>query len=205
MSRIILGLSLTIIPVLVALAATKKPATQPATQESAMKTQTATFAAGCFWGVESTFRKIPGVLSTQVGYTGGRTPNPTYKRVCTDNTGHAEAVRIEFDPSKVSYQTLLETFFENHDPTTRNRQGPDVGSQYRSVIFFHTPEQEPLARAEKQKRNDSGDYPHPLVTDITAAKVFYPAEEYHQQYFEKQGVVYACHTGNGKKPQAAHR
>lgn len=166
-----------------------------------MKSQTATFAAGCFWGVESTFRKVPGVLHTQVGYTGGRSVNPTYKQVCSDTTGHAEALQVEFDPAKVSYQTLLEVFFENHDPTTPNRQGPDVGSQYRSAVFYHSPEQERLARAEIQKRNQSGEYRRRLVTEVVPAGPFYRAEEYHQRYYEKQGVSWSCHFGNGKRPK----
>ncbi|MCY2955154.1 MAG: peptide-methionine (S)-S-oxide reductase MsrA [Planctomycetota bacterium] len=164
-----------------------------------MSTEKATFAAGCFWGVENTFRKIPGVVNTQVGYAGGWTEGPTYKQVCTDRTGHAEAVQIEYDPAKVSYQTLLEVFFENHDPTTRNRQGPDFGSQYRSAIFFHSAEQERLAKAEKEKRDHSGDYVGPITTDIVADGPFHKAEEYHQRYYEKQGVSYSCHFGNGKK------
>lgn len=166
----------------------------------------ATFAAGCFWGVEATFRKLPGVISTQVGYTGGTVENPTYRQVCGHTTGHAEAVRIEFDPAVISYQQLLETFFENHDPTTLNRQGPDAGTQYRSAVFFHTPRQEELARAEKDKRGRSGEYAAPLVTEIVPTPAFYPAEDYHQQYFEKQGTEgAACHFGNGKKPKSAAR
>ncbi len=175
------------------------PSTQPTTQESQMKTETATFAAGCFWGVQSTFEKIPGVISTRVGYTGGKTSDPTYEDVCTDTTGHAEAIEIVFDPSKVSYQTLLNTFFENHDPTTMNRQGPDVGIQYRSAIFYHSPEQEKLAEAKKERRDESGDYTAPLVTQIVPAGTFWPAEEYHQFYYDKHGMTYTCHFGNGKK------
>ncbi|MGE5609265.1 MAG: peptide-methionine (S)-S-oxide reductase MsrA [Bacillota bacterium] len=165
-----------------------------------MKTETATFAAGCFWGVQSTFQKVPGVISTQVGYTGGRTANPTYRDVCSDATGHAEAIEVVYDPTKVSYQKLLEIFFENHDPTTFDRQGPDVGSQYRSAIFYHTPEQQRLAIAEKDKRNDSGQYVSPIITQIVPAGPFYRAEEYHQRYYEKQGLNWTCHFGNGKKP-----
>lgn len=202
MPRMIALLAVTVLGTIAALAARKQPTTQPVPKEASMKTETATFAAGCFWGVESTFRKMPGVLRTQVGYTGGHTVNPTYKQVCSDTTGHAEAVEVEFDPSVVSYQTLLETFFENHDPTTPNRQGPDEGSQYRSAVFFHTPEQQQLAQAEKEKRNQSGEYVRPLVTEITAATAFYPAEDYHQQYFDKRGVSYSCHFGNGKKKTA---
>lgn len=167
-----------------------------------MNTEKATFAAGCFWGVESTFRKVPGVLSTQVGYSGGRTVNPTYQQVCSDRTGHAEAVEIAYEPSKVSYQALLEVFFENHDPTTSNRQGPDFGSQYRSVVFFHNPQQQRLAQAEKERRDRCGQYVGPIVTEIVAAGPFYRAEQYHQQYYQKQGVSWSCHFGNGKKANA---
>jgi peptide-methionine (S)-S-oxide reductase len=168
------------------------------------KTETATFAAGCFWGVESTFRKVPGVLRTRVGYTGGTMVNPTYRDVCTDRTGHAEAIDIEFDPKKVSYQDLLNVFFENHDPTTVDRQGPDAGTQYRSAIFYHSPEQEKLAEAEKERRNHSGEYVGPIVTQIEAAGEFYPAEEYHQRYNERRGLEgSACHFGNGKKATVA--
>jgi len=165
-----------------------------------MKTETATFAAGCFWGVEETFRKLDGVLSTSVGYTGGKTSKPTYKEVCTDTTGHAEAVQIDFDPSRLSYQKLLEVFFENHDPTTPDRQGPDVGKQYRSAIFVHDDQQRRLAEAEKNKRNASGEYVGPLVTQIEPAGTFWPAEEYHQRYYQKKGAQWTCHVGNGKKP-----
>ena len=148
----------------------------------------ATFAAGCFWGVEAEFARLEGVTSTQVGYTGGKLVNPTYYDVCSDRTGHAEAVEVEFDPAVVSYEKLLEVFWEIHDPTTVNRQGPDVGSQYRSAIFFHTPEQEAAAHASKENLQASGRYLRPIATEITAASTFYPAEEYHQRYFEKQGV-----------------
>lgn len=164
-----------------------------------MSTEKATFAAGCFWGVESSFQKVPGVVSTQVGYTGGHTANPTYREVCSDTTGHAEAIDIVYDPTKVSYQKLLEVFFENHDPTTPNRQGPDVGTQYRSVIFYHTPEQQRLALAEKTRRDNSGEYVGPIITEIVPATRFYRAEEYQQQYYGKQGLSWACHFGNGKK------
>lgn len=164
-----------------------------------MNTETATFAAGCFWGVQSTFQKVPGVISTRVGYTGGHTNNPSYRDVCTDTTGHAEAIEIIFDPEKVSYQKLLEVFFENHDPTTLDRQGPDIGDQYRSEIFFHSPQQQKLAEAEIEHRMASGDYARPIVTQIAAAGKFFTAEEYHQNYFAKQGVNWTCHVGNGKK------
>jgi peptide-methionine (S)-S-oxide reductase len=175
------------------------PATQPTTQESSMPTQTATFAAGCFWGVQSTFEKVPGVISTRVGYIGGTMPEPTYEDVCTDRTGYAEAIEIVYDPSKVSYQQLLNVFFENHDPTTMNRQGPDAGTQYRSAIFYHSPEQQKLAQAEIQRRDDSGEYVGPIVTQVVPATSFWPAEDYHQFYYDKHGMTWACHFGNGKK------
>jgi peptide-methionine (S)-S-oxide reductase len=185
-------------------AATPAEAGKTEKDMSNIKTETATFAAGCFWGVESTFRKVPGVLKTRVGYTGGKMKNPSYEDVCTDETGHAEAIDIEFDPARVSYQDLLNVFFENHDPTTVDRQGPDVGNQYRSAIFYHSPEQEKAAEAEKDKRDESGDYVGPIATQIVAAGVFYPAEDYHQRYFELRGVNWSCHSGNGKKATAAH-
>lgn len=147
----------------------------------------AMFAAGCFWGIEDAFRKVKGVISTRVGYTGGRTKNPTYHDVCTDRTGHAEAVEVEYDPAKVSYEDLLNLFWSLHDPTTLNRQGPDVGTQYRSAIFFHTPDQEAAARASKEKLQASGRLKRPIVTELTPATEFYVAEEYHQQYVEKHG------------------
>ncbi|HVR08218.1 MAG TPA: peptide-methionine (S)-S-oxide reductase MsrA [Thermoanaerobaculia bacterium] len=147
----------------------------------------ATFAAGCFWGVEAAFRAVPGVVATTVGYSGGSFPNPTYHDVCTGRTGHAEVVQVEFDPERVSYQDLLKVFWENHDPTTPNRQGPDHGTQYRSAIFFHTPEQEAAALASKQQLESSGAYKRPIVTEIAPASAFYRAEEYHQQYLEKRG------------------
>ncbi len=153
----------------------------------------ATFAAGCFWGVEATFRQIPGVTSTRVGYIGGRTENPTYKEVCTDGTGHAEAVEVEFDPAVARYDELLKTFWENHDPTQLNRQGPDWGSQYRSAIFFYTPEQEAAARASKDALEKAHRYSKPIVTQIVPAVTFYPAEDYHQQYLEKRGQA-TCHV-----------
>ncbi len=152
----------------------------------------ATFGAGCFWGVEATFRSIPGVVSTLVGYCGGKTDNPTYKDVCTDTTGHAEAVEITFDPAQLPYEQLLETFWKLHDPTTPNRQGPDVGSQYRSVIFFHSPAQEAAARAARERLDKSGKFRHPVVTQIVPAAPFYKAEEYHQRYLEKRGLA-SCH------------
>jgi len=147
----------------------------------------ASFGAGCFWGVESTFREIPGVKETAAGYQGGKTKNPTYEDVCSHTTGHAEVVHVEYDPSKVSYEHLLEIFWENHDPTTLNRQGPDVGDQYRSVIFYYTPEQKKEAEAMKAKLEKSGRFKRPIVTQIVAAPEFYRAEEYHQRYLEKRG------------------
>lgn len=155
----------------------------------------ATFAAGCFWGVEATFRLLPGVLSTRVGYTGGQTSNPTYEDVCTDRTGHAEAVEVEYDPTKISYEQLLNVFWENHDPTTPNRQGPDWGTQYRSVIFFHSPEQESAAKASKEALDKSGRFRNKIVTQIVPGTTFYPAEDYHQQYLEKRGLA-TCHIKN---------
>jgi peptide-methionine (S)-S-oxide reductase len=152
----------------------------------------ATFAAGCFWGVEATFRQLPGVISTRVGYTGGNAPNPTYKDVCTGTTGHAEAVEVEYDPAKLSYDRLLEVFWENHDPTQLNRQGPDWGKQYRSAIFFHSPEQEAAAKVSKEKLEKSHRFSKPIVTQIVPAVTFYEAEDYHQQYLEKKGLA-SCH------------
>lgn len=149
--------------------------------------QVATFAAGCFWGVEETFRKIKGVRSTAVGYTGGWLPNPTYEMVCTDRTGHAEAIEIHFDPSEVTYGQLLKTFFSIHNPTTLNRQGPDIGVQYRSAIFFHTPEQEAAAKKMIEQLDRSGKYRDKIVTQVVPASKFYRAEDYHQRYYEKRG------------------
>jgi peptide-methionine (S)-S-oxide reductase len=148
----------------------------------------ATFAAGCFWGVEASFRQIEGVKATSVGYTGGHTDNPTYREVCGHGTGHAEAVEVIYDPAKVAYEDLLKVFWENHDPTQLNRQGPDIGDQYRSAIFFHTPEQEAAARKSKEQLEASGVYKRPIVTEITAARTYYQAEDYHQQYLEKRGL-----------------
>ncbi|HEV8608758.1 MAG TPA: peptide-methionine (S)-S-oxide reductase MsrA [Thermoanaerobaculia bacterium] len=150
----------------------------------------ATFAAGCFWGVEAAFRQVPGVIDTAVGYTGGSLANPTYEDVCTDRTGHAEAVEVEFDPSKVSYEKLLDVFWENHDPTTKNRQGPDVGTQYRSAIFFHDAEQERVASESKNRQEMSGKFRRPIVTEIVPEKPFWRAEDYHQRYLEKRGLAH---------------
>lgn len=154
--------------------------------------QQATFAAGCFWGVEETFRQLPGVSQTVVGYTGGHTANPTYQDVCTGTTGHAEAVQITYDPAKVSYSQLLDIFWANHSPTSYHRQGPDVGSQYRAVIFYHNDEQKQLAEASKQQLAASGKYNQPIVTEIVPASEFYSAEDYHQQYLAKRGLS-NCH------------
>ena len=148
----------------------------------------ATFGAGCFWGVEEVFRKVKGVTATAVGYLGGTLKDPTYQDVCTDKTGHAEVVQLEYDPAVVSYQELLEVFWNAHDPTTLNRQGPDVGKQYRSAIFYHTPEQKAMAIAAKEKLQNLGEYRQPVVTEISAATEFYRAEEYHQQYLAKRGL-----------------
>jgi peptide-methionine (S)-S-oxide reductase len=152
-----------------------------------MQTEKATFGAGCFWGVEETFRNVKGVLSTSVGYAGGAQENPTYQDVCTDRTGHAEVVEVEFDPSKVSYDQLLDVFWSNHNPTTINRQGPDVGTQYRSVIFYHSPEQQSAAKASKEKLENSRRFIRPIVTRIEPASTFWRAEEYHQRYLQKRG------------------
>jgi peptide-methionine (S)-S-oxide reductase len=152
----------------------------------------ATFGTGCFWGVEESFRQLPGVAETEVGYLGGRTNNPSYKDVCTDETGHAEVVQVTYDPATISYEQLLDVFWSAHDPTTLNRQGPDVGTQYRSAIFFHSPEQERVARASKEKAQASGKFRRPVVTEITPASTFYRAEEYHQKYLAKRGVSH-CH------------
>jgi peptide-methionine (S)-S-oxide reductase len=146
---------------------------------------TATFAAGCFWGVEQRFAALPGVTSTEVGYTGGTTANPTYEQVCSHTTGHAEAVRLEYDPDRIGYEELLAAFFGMHDPTQWNRQGPDVGDQYRSAVFFHTPEQEKSAKAAVEQLTESGVFKRPIVTQIVAAPEWWRAEEYHQKYFEK--------------------
>ncbi len=158
----------------------------------------AIFAAGCFWGVEAAFQNLPGVVSTRVGYTGGTTKNPTYQLVCSGSTGHAEAVEIEFDPEKIAYEQLLQVFWECHDPTQKNRQGPDIGDQYRSAIFYRTPEQEAAARASLKALGASGKYRKPIATEIVPAGPFYPAEEYHQRYLEKRGAI-QCHW-SGAKP-----
>jgi peptide-methionine (S)-S-oxide reductase len=160
--------------------------------ETTTTVEKATFAAGCFWGVEAAFRQIHGVVSTEVGYTGGRTAHPSYEDVCTDRTGHAEAVEVTYDPSRVRYEDLLDVFWKNHDPTTSNRQGPDVGEQYRSAIFFHSAAQEAAAKASKARLESEHRFRRPIVTQIVAAGPFYRAEEYHQQYLEKRGLS-VCH------------
>lgn len=147
----------------------------------------ATFAAGCFWGVEEAFLKMKGVKSTRVGYTGGNFPDPSYEDVCTDRTGHAEAIELEFDPNEISYRELLDFFWSIHNPTTKNRQGPDIGSQYRSTIFYHNPEQEKIARKSKQQLDDSNSLQNKIVTEIVPAATFYQAEDYHQKYYQKIG------------------
>lgn len=153
--------------------------------------QKATFAAGCFWHVEEAFRQLKGVISTTVGYIGGTLKDPTYEDVCTNRTGHAEAVEVSFDENEISYDDLLNVFWENHDPTTKNRQGPDAGTQYRSAIFYHNSEQKTAADASKKKLDASGKYKKKIVTEITQATTFYPAEDYHQHYLAKQGLA-AC-------------
>lgn len=157
-----------------------------------MSTKLATFGAGCFWGVEATFRQLTGVTATSVGYSGGHTKDPSYKDVCYSNTGHAEVVRVEFDSAKVSYPQLLQVFFENHDPTTLNRQGPDTGDQYRSVVFYHDEEQHQLALAMIKQLTADSTFSRPIVTQLEPAPAYYPAEDYHQQYLEKRGLS-TCH------------
>jgi peptide-methionine (S)-S-oxide reductase len=152
----------------------------------------ATFAAGCFWGVEETFRKTEGVTKTSVGYAGGHTDKPTYEQVCGGRTGHAEACEVDFDPSVISYEQLVELFFELHDPTTLNRQGPDVGEQYRSVIFYHDENQKKIAQAVIAKLEAQKKFPRKIVTELVAAPEYFPAEDYHQQYFLKRGISH-CH------------
>lgn len=152
------------------------------------KMAVATFAAGCFWGVEELYRKLDGVYATAVGYIGGQTDKPSYKEVCADVTGHAEAVQIHYDPEEVSFETLMNLFWENHNPTTLNRQGPDVGSQYRSAIFYHTDEQKSFAQLSKEQLDESGKWSKPVVTEIVEASTFYRAEEYHQKYLYKRGM-----------------
>ena len=152
----------------------------------------ATFGAGCFWGVEEMFRNVKGVTSATSGYAGGTTENPTYHEICSDTTGHAEVVEVDFDPAKVSYEYLLDLFWRNHNPTTRNRQGPDFGSQYRSVVFYHSPEQKTAAETKRAELDKSGRFPRPIVTQIEPAPTFYRAEEYHQQYLAKHGRTHCA-------------
>ena len=152
-----------------------------------MATERATFGAGCFWGVEAEFRRTPGVTGTSVGYLGGTLENPTYEQVCTDKTGHAEVVQVDFDPDLTSYDRILDVFWNLHDPTTLNRQGPDVGTQYRSAVFFHSPQQQATAQASKERHQQK--LTRPIVTEITEASTFYPAEDYHQRYLEKRGLA----------------
>jgi peptide-methionine (S)-S-oxide reductase len=155
-------------------------------------TEIATFGAGCFWGIEAAFRRIPGVVDAAVGYSGGHTQNPTYQDVCTDETGHAEVVQVTFDPAKVTYEQLLDAFWKMHNPTQKNRQGPDFGSQYRTAIFFHSAEQEATAKKSKAALDASKKFAQPVATEITTAGPFYRAEEYHQKYLEKRGAA-SCH------------
>lgn len=156
-------------------------------RETGSTAEKATFGAGCFWGVEVEFRNVDGVIDTVVGYSGGRTPNPTYEQVCTDQTGHAEVVQVTYDPARVTYDELLDIFWRIHDPTQVNRQGPDVGTQYRSAVFFHSPAQAEAARASKERAQ--AQLGRPIATEITPASEFYPAEEYHQGYLEKRGLA----------------
>jgi peptide-methionine (S)-S-oxide reductase len=158
-----------------------------------MSEKTASFAAGCFWGVEARFREVPGVVDAVSGYMGGHAENPTYKQVCTGDTGHAETVQVTYDDDEVDYASLLEVFFDMHNPTTRNRQGPDVGSQYRSAVFWHDAEQKEAAERKIRELDASGKWPQPVVTEVTRAGTFWRAEEYHQRYFEKHGGGY-CHV-----------
>ncbi len=168
------------------------------TVESPAAPPTATFAGGCFWGIEHNFQRIPGVLDTKVGYMGGDVENPSYKRVCYEDTGHAEVVQLRYNPNKISYEKLVRIFFILHDPTTLNRQGPDVGSQYRSAIFYHTPEQEKIAQDVIDELNASGQFRRPIVTEITPAETFWKAEDYHQQYIKKNPMR-SCHMVDVKE------
>lgn len=154
----------------------------------------ATFGAGCFWGVEAAYRQLPGVLSTSVGYLGGTMQDPTYRDVCSGRTGHAEVVEVTYDPERITYDDLLTVFWDNHNPTTLNRQGPDIGTQYRSAIFYHNDEQKSAAISSKDERDRSGRFGKPIVTEISPATQYYEAEDYHQQYLEKRGMS-SCHIG----------
>jgi peptide-methionine (S)-S-oxide reductase len=171
---------------------TNKMVTAKIADSKSGRVERAVFGAGCFWGVESVFRETPGVLSTGVGYAGGTVPNPTYEQVCTDTTGHAEVVEVLFDPGQVSYDQLLDVFFNNHNPTQLNRQGPDFGKQYRSVVFYADDAQRVAAEAAKNRAAGSGKFSKPVVTEISPLTTYYPAEDYHQQYNEKRGVK-SCH------------
>jgi peptide methionine sulfoxide reductase msrA/msrB len=172
----------------------KRMADATSNANASAKTQIATLAGGCFWGMEEIIRKIPGVVNTVVGYTGGKTAKPTYRQVCTGATGHAEAVQIEFDPAKISYEQILGYFFRMHDPTTLNQQHNDIGTQYRSAIFYHNDDQKKVAEEVKAKVNKSGKFKRPIVTEITAASTFYPGEDYHQKYLVKNPGGYNCHV-----------
>lgn len=172
------------------------PSTPAENNTKENKMAIAMFGAGCFWGVEETFRTMPGVIGTKVGYAGGKLDNPTYKDVCTDRTGHAEVVQITYDPTKINYTTLLDTFWKCHDPTQMNRQGPDYGTQYRTVIFYTTPEQQKEAEASKMSLAGSGKWKRPIATAIEPAPTFWPAEDYHQQYLFKRGEA-NCHVPSG--------
>ncbi len=160
-----------------------------------MRIEQAMFGAGCFWGVEEAFRRVEGVVNVEVGYSGGVVQNPTYRMVCSDRTGHAEVVHIEYDADRISYEDLLEVFWSIHDPTTLNRQGPDIGTQYRSAIFFYNDDQRNAAEASKKRLSESGRFRRPIVTEITPASEFYRAEEYHQRYLEKAGLSHGCAVG----------
>lgn len=163
--------------------------------ERTVALEKATFGAGCFWGVEAAFRKVDGVVDTAVGYSGGHTPNPTYEDVCSHTTGHAEVVQVTFDPARVSYRDLLEVFWRIHDPTQVNRQGPDIGDQYRSVIFYHSGEQRRIAEESRAALEASGRLSRPVATKIEPAQTFWRAEEYHQRYYEKRGIASGCARG----------
>ncbi|MDQ3698546.1 MAG: peptide-methionine (S)-S-oxide reductase MsrA [Gemmatimonadota bacterium] len=171
----------------------RTPLSEERTADDAVgDTKLATFGAGCFWGVEAVFRQVPGVVDAATGYAGGKIPNPSYEDVCSDRTGHAEVVEVRYDPARVAYEALLDVFWGNHDPTTRDRQGPDVGSQYRSVIFYHDDAQRAAAEASRAALERSGRFRRPIVTEVTPAAPFWRAEEYHQRYLEKRGLA-RCH------------
>jgi peptide-methionine (S)-S-oxide reductase len=168
------------------------PQSAAAKEGGSTKMEKATFGGGCFWGVEATFRQLKGVTATAVGYEGGSLSHPTYRDVCGHKTGHAEVVQVEYDPAQITYEQLLDVFWKNHDPTTRNRQGPDVGTQYRSVVFYHSPQQKEAAIVFKERLAKSGKFRKPIVTEIVPAGTFWQAEDYHQQYLEKRGLS-SCH------------